>query len=65
VVSFGLGCADPDYPGVYTRAEKYRKWILDNAEARFVQHNSASFNDSKTLYSFLVFAFIKLFTGFF
>ena len=27
VVSFGKGCGDRDYPGVYTDVLKYRTWI--------------------------------------
>ncbi|XP_014666993.1 PREDICTED: trypsin-like [Priapulus caudatus] len=27
VVSFGEGCADPDYAGVYTRVSFYRNWV--------------------------------------
>jgi secreted trypsin-like serine protease len=27
VTSFGLGCADPRYAGVYTRASAYRDWL--------------------------------------
>ncbi|CAL8088731.1 unnamed protein product [Orchesella dallaii] len=32
IVSFGVDCASPQYPGVYTRISSFLKWIIDNTQ---------------------------------
>ena len=33
VTSFGIGCADPGFPGVYTRVSKYVNWVESEINA--------------------------------
>ena len=38
VTSFGEGCAEKPYPGVYSRVTSVLDWILDNTDAAECQN---------------------------
>ena len=37
ISSYGIGCARPEYPGIYARVSTQLDWIFNNSDVKSVQ----------------------------
>ncbi|XP_042589725.1 serine protease 27-like [Cyprinus carpio] len=61
VVSFGEKCAEPKYPGVFTRVSQYQNWIKSYTGSNppgFVQFNSTSSSNLRSVPSWHITIFV-------
>jgi secreted trypsin-like serine protease len=61
ITSYGVGCALPDYAGVYTRVSKYIDWIesiVGNDGLVTISQNNANIGSMSSLILFSLISFL-------
>jgi secreted trypsin-like serine protease len=60
LTSNGIGCARPQYSGIYTRVAVYQDWINSNTgDSYYSVSLSHACNTQISVYFFIIFCFIK------
>jgi secreted trypsin-like serine protease len=54
IVSFGEGCAQPDYPGVYVDVAKYSEWVVETIQREIDDYGEGMNYGDDYLFNYLL-----------